>query len=155
MSEGWGVWGVRALSLQPQELLYCWGEAGPGRPRVELGPRATAVGSVVVRPHPPLCDGDVGAGAAAVASASAEGASGSLPAPHSPRLALFGCRTVQSRAPPAPRVLQQPPPAAPEPPAPALLPRSSRGLGTAPALCLPRPSPAVPHRAPYSGLRVP
>lgn len=58
-----GFGGIQPLSLQPQELLYCWGEAGPAPPQtgqakahVQLVTRSISVDSMIVSLCTPVCD---------------------------------------------------------------------------------------------------
>ena len=60
---GWEGRGVQPLSLQPQELLYCWGEAGPAptgtaqaKAHVQLVTRSVSVDSTIVRLCTPVRD---------------------------------------------------------------------------------------------------
>lgn len=43
------VWGVQPFSLQPQELLYCWGEAGPAAPPCPACHSLRSLDSMIVR----------------------------------------------------------------------------------------------------------
>lgn len=57
------VWGRWWFSLQPQELLYCWGEAGPAptgtgqaKAHIQLVTRSVSVDSMIVRLCTPVRD---------------------------------------------------------------------------------------------------
>lgn len=43
------VWGFQPFSLQPQELLYCWGEAGPAPPPCPACHSLRSLDSMIVR----------------------------------------------------------------------------------------------------------
>lgn len=43
------VWGVQPFSVQPQELLYCWGEAGPAAPSCPACHSLRSLDSMIVR----------------------------------------------------------------------------------------------------------